>query len=177
MWDSAVRVTEQGWVVEMRIPYSMLRFSEGEVQQWGVNFRRIIPRLSETAEWVMVPRTERSSGLVAQYGTLEGISNIKPRRNMQVTPYTVSRMLTEEGDDPGQLSRNSTIDIGGDLKLGLSSNVTLDATINPDFGQVDADPAELNLSAFETFFPEKRPFFTEGVQIFRYELDRGGSLI
>ena len=177
VWDSAVRVTEQGWVVEMRIPYSMLRFSEGEVQQWGVNFRRIIPRLSETAEWVMVPRTERSSGLVAQYGTLEGISNIKPRRNMQVTPYTVSRMLTEEGDDPGQLSRNSTIDIGGDLKLGLSSNVTLDATINPDFGQVDADPAELNLSAFETFFPEKRPFFTEGVQIFRYELDRGGSLL
>ena len=176
VWDSSVRVTATGWIVEMRIPYSMLRFSEGAVQQWGVNFRRIIPRFSETDDWVLVPRAERGGGTVARYGTLDGLKNIQPRRNFQVTPYTVSKVLTEEGD-PGKLRSERNVDFGGDLKVGLSSNVTLDATINPDFGQVDADPAELNLTAFETRFREKRPFFTEGVQIYNFSLDRGGSLL
>ena len=176
VWDASVRVTAQGWTVEMRIPYSMLRFPEADVLQWGINFRRIIPRFSETDDWVLVPRAERRGGTVARYGILGGLKNIQPRRNLQVTPYTVSRMLTEEGD-PGQLRREGDVDFGGDLKVGLSSNVTLDATINPDFGQVDSDPAELNLTAFETRFRERRPFFTEGVQIFNYSLDRGGSLL
>ncbi len=176
VWDASVRVTATGWIVEMRIPYSMLRFSEGAVQQWGINFRRIIPRLGETDEWVLVPRAERGGGTVARYGILEGLKNIQPRRNFQVTPYTVSQVLTEEGD-PGKLRSERNMDFGGDLKVGLSSNVTLDATINPDFGQVDADPAELNLTAFETRFRERRPFFTEGVQIFNFSLDRGSSLL
>ena len=176
VWDAAARVTDKGWVVEMRIPYSMLRFPEAEVQKWGINFRRIIPRLSETDDWVLVPRTERAGGTVARYGTLDGLQGIQPRRNLQMTPYTVSKVLTEEGD-PGQLRSERNVDFGGDLKIGLSSNITLDATINPDFGQVESDPAELNLTAFETFFRERRPFFTEGVQIFNYSLDRGGSLL
>ena len=178
VWDSAVRITNEGWIVEMRIPYSMLRFSESEVQRWGINFRRVIPRLSETDEWVLIPRTERAGGTVSRYGVLEGLNNIQPRRNIQVTPYTVSQVLTEEDENnPGERFSTSDVDLGGDLKVGLSSNITLDATINPDFGQVESDPAELNLTAFETFFPEKRPFFTEGVQIFDFELDRGGSLL
>lgn len=177
IWDSAVHMTPGGWAVELRIPYSMLRFSDATVQRWGINFQRIIPRLSEINEWVLVRLAERSSGPVAQYGTIEGITRIRQRRNLQVTPYTVSYLQTEEADQPGELSRQGSINIGGDIKVGLSSNITLDATINPDFGQVEADPAELNLSAFETFFPERRAFFTEGVQIFRYDLDRGGSML
>ncbi|HMB91753.1 MAG TPA: DUF5916 domain-containing protein [Rhodothermales bacterium] len=176
VWESAVQTTSEGWVAEIRIPYSMLRFAEADVQQWGINFRRHIPRNSEVSEWVLIPRTERGSGTVAQYGILNGLNDIQPRRNIQVTPYTVARLQTEEGD-PGEPFRSSTIDVGGDLKIGLSSNVTLDATFLPDFGQVESDPAELNLSAFETFFGERRPFFTEGVQIFQFNLERGDRLL
>lgn len=176
VWFSDVRVTDTGWSVELNIPYSMLRFSEADIQQWGVNFRRMIPRSSETSEWSLVRRTELESGRVAQFGILDGLVNIKPRRNIQITPYTVSRLQTEEGD-PGQVHRTREFDFGGDLKIGLSPNVTLDATINPDFGQVESDPAELNLTAFETFFQERRPFFIEGVQIFRFPLDFGADLL
>lgn len=177
IWDASARRTATGWVVEMRIPYSMLRFSDAGVQRWGINFSRFIPRLSELSEWVMVPRAERSSGTVAQFGTLEGITDIRPHRNVQAIPYSVSRMKTEEGAEAGTLARDGHIDVGGDIKVGITSNFTLDATVNPDFGQVDADPAELNLTAFESYFRERRPFFTEGTQIFNFELDRGGSLL
>lgn len=177
VWRSAVRQVEDGWIVELRIPYSMLRFPHSSVQRWGINFRRVIPRLSEIDDWVLIPRAERRSGVVAQYGTLEGIIDIQPHRNYQITPYTVTSLRSEEGDIANTAVRSTNLDVGGDVKVGLSTNLTLDATINPDFGQVDADPAELNLTAFETFFRERRPFFTEGVQIFQFELDRGGSLL
>ena len=150
----------------------MLRFSEAERQTWGVNFRREIARLSEVDDWVMVPREE--SGSVRHFGLLRGLRGIRPLRNVQVTPYSLSRMTTSEADGGG-LAYDRNLDVGADLKLGLSSNVTLDATINPDFGQVEADPAELNLTTYETFFPEKRPFFIEGVQIFDYDLGIGGE--
>ena len=172
VWDSDVALTEEGWSVEMRIPYAMLRFSEAEQQTWGINFRREIARLSEVDDWVMVPREE--SGSVRHFGRLEGLRGIRPLRNVQVAPYSLSRMTTSEADGGG-VAYDRALDVGADLKLGLSSNVTLDATINPDFGQVEADPAELNLTTFETFFPEKRPFFVEGVQIFDYDLGIGGE--
>ncbi len=173
VWRSAVRSTSDGWVVEMQIPFTMLRFSDAKNQRWGINFRRIIPRLGEVSDWVLIPRSERSSGTVAQYGILEGISEIRTRRNVQITPYTVGNATR----DSQESTSTNTTDLGVDLKIGLSSNVTLDATINPDFGQVEADPAELNLTAFETFFPEKRPFFTEGLAVFNYNIVRGGSLL
>ncbi len=173
VWRSAVRSTSEGWVVEMQIPFTMLRFSDAKNQRWGINFRRIIPRLGEVSDWVLIPRTERSSGTVAQYGILEGITEIRSRRNVQVTPYTVGNATR----DSEEATSTYTTDVGVDLKIGLSSNVTLDATFNPDFGQVEADPAELNLTAFETFFPEKRPFFTEGLAVFNYNIVRGGSLL
>jgi len=176
IWYPAVRITSEGWTVEMRIPYSMLRFPEAESQQWGINFRRIIPRSGETLDWVLIRRSEMMGGIVSRFGTLEGLNRLQPRRNIQVAPYTRSQVLTEEGD-PGRLQSSRDIAVGGDLKIGISTNVTLDATINPDFGQVEADPAVLNLTAFETFFREKRPFFTEGVQIFNFQLDHGSSLL
>jgi hypothetical protein len=176
IWTSEVRVTAEGWVVEMAIPYSMLRFPRADVQTWGVQFTRNIPRLGEESEWPLVPRVERSNQ-VARFADLTGIAGIEPRRNLQLRPYTVARMQTrEDGQRPGTTDVGSEFDVGGDLKLGLGPNVTLDATINPDFGQVEADPAVLNLTAFETVFEERRPFFVEGSQIYEFESGPGRLL-
>jgi len=173
VWDSHVRHSAEGWIVEMRIPLTMLRFSDSTNQRWGINFRRVISRLGEVSDWVLIPRSDRSSGPVAQYGILEGIVEIRPRRNIQVSPYTVGNALRDSEESTSSV----TADVGTDLKVGLSSNITLDATINPDFGQVEADPAELNLTAFETFFQEKRPFFTEGISVFNFNVVRGASML
>ena len=176
IWYSDVRVTDQGWTVEMRIPYSMLRFSEAASQTWGVHFRRRIPRLGEQAEWPLVPRTEREN-LVSRFGLLQGIAGVAPRRNVQARPYTVTRVQTQENPDvPGEPVRDGGVDVGGDVKVGLGPNVTLDATINPDFGQVESDPAILNLTAFEAFFDERRPFFVEGIQIYEFSAGPGRLL-
>ena len=175
VWYSGARVTDRGWVAEIRIPYSMLRFSESSTR-WGIHFMRRIPRLGEQIEWPLVPRTQRSN-LVANYGLLQGLQGIDPQRNIQVRPYTVTRLQTDEApQQPGRLQMDANFDVGGDLKVGISSNVTLDATINPDFGQVESDPAVLNLTAFETFYEEKRPFFLEGSQIYEFEVGPGDLL-
>lgn len=176
VWSSAVRVNEDGWSVEMRIPYSMLRFPELPEQIWGINFRRYIPRNSEVSEWSLIRREDYASGSVANFGTLEGLQNIKPRRNIQFTPYTVSGLTLEEGD-VGSTARSSDLDMGADLKFGITSNITLDATINPDFGQVESDPAVLNLTVFENIFQERRPFFVEGFQIFDYSFGFRDALL
>ena len=176
IWYSNVRVTEAGWVAEIRIPYSMLRFSDAPTQTWGIHFTRRNPRLGEQSEWPHVPRTEREN-LVAQFGQLNGIQNVKPRRNIQISPYTVTGLYTEESEDvAGKAVSSQTFDVGGDLKIGLGPNITLDATINPDFGQVEADPAVLNLTAFETFFEERRPFFVEGINIYEFSVGPGRLL-
>ncbi len=170
VWSADVYIRSDGWSVEMRIPYSMLRFTEAEDQTWGINFRREMARLSEVDDWIMVPRQE--NGSVRYFGLLQGLRQIAPRRNLQVAPYSLSG-LTSRPAETGELVYEGTLDVGGDLKVGLSSNITLDATFNPDFGQIEVDPAELNLTTFETVFPEKRPFFLEGVQIFDYSLGQG----
>lgn len=172
VWDSAVRVTPEGWVAELAIPYSMLRFSPAEEQTWGVQFQRTIPRRSEEDFWQPVTREEQGTGFIA--GRLTGLRGIAPRRTFQLRPYTLSRARTfEDAQRLGTADASFGADVGADLKVGLASNLILDATINPDFGQVDADPAQLNLSTFETFFEERRPFFLEGTAIFDYTIDSG----
>lgn len=176
IWYSEVSITNDGWIVEIEIPYSMLRFSNAENLTWGIHFTRRIPRLGEVSEWPMVPRVERDN-LIARFGELREIRNIEPRPNIQFRPYSVSRLNRQENlNAPGTVRSSTSFDAGGDLKIGLSPNVTLDATINPDFGQVEADPAELNLSAFETFFDEQRPFFVEGFNIYEFSVGRGDLL-
>jgi hypothetical protein len=176
IWTSEVALTPEGWVVEMAIPYSMLRFPRAEAQTWGIQFSRHIPRLGEQSEWPLVPRVQRSNQ-VAGFGDLVGITGVAPRRNLQVHPYTVARVASRESEDePGERTGEGELDLGGDLKLGLGPNVTLDATINPDFGQVESDPAVLNLTAFETVFDERRPFFVEGSQIYEFEAGPGRML-
>ncbi len=172
VWNSAVRITPEGWVAELAIPYSMLRFSQASEQTWGIQFQRAIPRRSEEAYWQPVTRENQSTGFIA--GQLTGLRGITPRQTVQVRPYTLSRARTfEDAEQPGTADANLGGDVGADLKLGLASNLILDATINPDFGQVEADPAVLNLSTFEIFFSERRPFFLEGTSIFDYTIDSG----
>ncbi|PQJ35316.1 hypothetical protein BSZ35_12535 [Salinibacter sp. 10B] len=176
VWYSDVRLTSEGWMAELKIPYSMLRFSSAETQRWGIHFTRTIPRLGEQAEWPLVPREERTN-LVSQFGYVTGITGIESRRNVQVRPYTLSRARAEESEQvPGTAEWDRTFDVGGDVKVGLGPNSILDVTVNPDFGQVESDPAVLNLSAFETFFDEKRPFFVEGINKFEFSAGPGELL-
>ncbi len=174
IWTSAVRRDDQGWTAEMRIPYSMLRFSDSDMQTWGVNFVRVIPRTSERLEWSLVTRDVRSRGVVQGFGRVTGIQGVKPRRAIQVTPYVLSGGRAEPGI--GRIETGAQFDAGANAKIGLSSDATLDLAFNPDFGQVESDPAELNLSAFETFFPERRPFFVEGLDLFQTNGDGGQAL-
>ncbi len=176
VWYSDVRITSEGWVAELKIPYSMLRFSSAESQTWGIHFTRSNPRFGEQAEWPMVPRGERGN-FVAQFGRITGMTGLEARRNVQVRPYTLSRAESVESEQaPGTANWNSSLDVGGNVKVGLGSNSTLDLTVNPDFGQVESDPAVLNLSAFETFFDEKRPFFVEGISKFEFSAGPGELL-
>lgn len=168
IWFSDVNIENDKWIAEIRIPYSMLRYSRGEIQTWGIQFRRRIPRLGEVSEWPYIPRNERTN-LVSGYGVITEIKGIDPRRNIQIRPYILAGLDVFENENiPGTADSRFKYDAGGDLKIGIGPNVMLDATISPDFGQVEADPAVLNLTAFETFFPEKRPFFLEGADIFKF---------
>jgi hypothetical protein len=169
VWLSAAKIVAQGWVAEVRIPYSQLRFPEKPVQAWGINFVRKINKNSEEDRLINTPK--RENGFVSRFAELAGIEGIKPERAFEMMPYGVARSdLNSRIDraDPFATTRDSRMDGGLDLKYGLSSNLTLTGTINPDFGQVEVDPAVVNLSQFETFFPEKRPFFTEGAQMFKF---------
>jgi hypothetical protein len=159
VWEVKTQIDDQGWTSEFRIPFSILRFPQGREQAWGFNVWRTINRKNETIAWIYKPRD--AFGEVSRFGHLVGIGKIESPRHLETLPYFVSRETLE----PDQ--RDFFSALGADLKYGIGSAFTLDATINPDFGQVEADPSVLNLSAFETFFPEKRPFFIEGSKIFR----------
>jgi hypothetical protein len=164
IWEARVSKNSTGWTAEMRIPFSQLRFTPGDQQVWGLNVRRWNPASFLNLYWVVIPYHE--TGWASRFGTLEGISGISGGAQAEITPYLLGRRSFLD-KSLGVRDRSMQTRFGGDLKLGLGSNLTLDATINPDFGQVEADPARVNLTAFETFFPERRPFFLEGRELFR----------
>lgn len=168
VWEAAAHVNAEGWTAEMRIPYSQLRFSRDEVQTWGLQVRRFADRINEHSMWSFRRRDE--SGGPAYYGHLEGITISSRPRQVELMPYVVSRGQFKYADprDPYRSSREVGINAGADIKYNLTSNLTLDATINPDFGQVEVDPATLNLSAYETFYDEKRPFFIANRSAFSF---------
>ena len=166
VWDAKISFDSLGWYVEMRIPFSQIRFNQQPVQEWGLNINRWRPGFNEDIYWVVIPRTQ--SGFFSHFGTLTGMNDITPRRSAEFIPYIAgtANFVGAPGEgNPFNDGSQSDLRAGADFKVGLGSNLTLDATINPDFGQVEADPAEVNLSAFETFFPEQRPFFIEGNQL------------
>jgi hypothetical protein len=167
VWEAAVSIDEQGWNAELRIPLSQLRFLRAERQTWGFNVERFIYRKNERVWVALVPKAE--SGLASRMATLTGIDGIEPRRALELTPYTVLRSEFMESAGLGNPFNDGSRHFGAtgvDLKYAVRSNVIFNATVNPDFGQVEIDPAVVNLGAFETFFPERRPFFIEGHQIF-----------
>jgi hypothetical protein len=170
-WEAATHIDEQGWTVEMRIPFDQLRFnkkSNGEEYLWGVNFRRDIKRKNERAYFSWVPKTE--SGFVSRFARMEGMKAIDPKTLFEVTPYLIGKanFLQEEPGNPFRSGSEFLANAGADIKLGLSSSLTMDLTLNPDFGQVEVDPAVINLSAAESYYSEKRPFFLEGAPIFNF---------
>ena len=175
VWEGAAQRDGEGWTAEFRIPLSQLRFSEPEdgSQLWGLNFMRNIARHQEESFWAEVrPNDGR---VVSVFGELRGLDNLEPPRRLEVMPYAVASATAAPGEEANPFHRD--VDpfggFGADIKAGISSDLTLTATINPDFGQVEADPSVVNLSAFETFFPEQRPFFVEGVDIFRFGIGLG----
>jgi hypothetical protein len=173
VWEVKTRIDAKGWIIEMRIPYSQLRFKEKDQHIWGCNFKRYISRKKEYDYYIMVPKKE--SGMASRFAELTGIENIHPPQRIEVLPYAVSsgKYLKHESGDPFNNGHLYNGNFGGDIKVGIGGNLTLDGTINPDFGQVEVDPAVVNLSQFETYYQEKRPFFIEGSNIF--EFGYGGS--
>ena len=166
VWQARAAIDSTGWTAELRIPFSQLRFTDREVQVWGININRWIPTRTEDDYWIVVPNSQ--TGWASRFGDLVGIQGIKPTRRLELLPYAAagSRLTGRPVPaNPFDNGTNFSSRAGGDLKMGLGPNLTLDATINPDFGQVEADPAEVNLSAVETFFTERRPFFTEGANL------------
>ena len=168
IWQVATRIDSLGWTAEIRIPFSQLRFSRDSNQTWGLQIVRAIDRLNERDQWAFYTRNEASGA--SRFGHLTGLVVDHRPGQLELLPYTLAQ------EEATSLNRGNPIDpvnrqqfrAGGDLKYLLSSSLTLDATINPDFGQVDLDPAVINLSPFETFYPEKRPFFVSGANAFDY---------
>ncbi len=171
VWQVKTRRDSLGWTAEFRIPYSQLRFAGEEQDRVGFNVYRVLNRRNEMSWWRPIPRS--SNGFVSEFGELAGLEEIKPRKRLEIVPYTLAQHdRFPAGDNPFESGGSTSGTLGGDVRAGLTSWLNLSGTINPDFGQVEADPAEVNLSAFESFFPERRPFFTEGVDLFAFSIAR-----
>ncbi len=170
VWASATHIDSLGWTAEVRIPLSQLRFSVGSkgVTKWGIQFGRVLARNEETATWSPMP--PQQPGVVSRYGDLVGLDSLVAPKRLEILPYVSSQVTRAPGSaaNPFYQPTDATGRIGADVRYGLPAGLTLTATVNPDFGQVEVDPAVVNLSAFEVFFPERRPFFLEGVDIFRF---------
>ncbi|MBA3673145.1 MAG: hypothetical protein H0W68_14135, partial [Gemmatimonadaceae bacterium] len=181
VWEVATKIDSVGWVAEFRIPFSQIRYAGGDEHTFGLLIVRDIARTGQRLSWPLY-HPDRT-GYVSQAGALVGIGRLPTPRRLEILPYAVAKNDTRDfgARRPNGLARYdhpNKLTGGADVKYGLSSNLTLDATINPDFGQVEADPAELNLGAFETFFDERRPFFLEGAGIFNFctayeDIDQG----
>jgi Domain of unknown function (DUF5916)/Carbohydrate family 9 binding domain-like len=171
IWEVATRVDSAGWVAEYRIPLSQLRFGSapsGQDRIWGFQIMRDIARRNERDSWS--PWTPQAPGFVSRFGDLIGLTNVPSPRRFELVPYASTKLTRAPGDPANPFFRSTATkpSAGADLKYGLPAGLTLTATVNPDFGQVEVDPSVVNLTAFETFFPEKRPFFLEGSDVLNF---------
>jgi hypothetical protein len=173
VWEGVPHINSEGWSVEMKIPYSQLRFKEADSQVWGINLERFISRRVETDMIAYTPRNE--SGFASRFPDLVGIEGITPPASFEILPYVTAKAeyLSSDINDPFNSGGNYTPGFGLDVRAGLGNSLTINGTINPDFGQVEVDPAIVNLTDVEYTFQEKRPFFTEGTSIYRF--GRGGT--
>ncbi|MFW6202371.1 MAG: DUF5916 domain-containing protein [Gemmatimonadota bacterium] len=176
-WDVATARDAEGWTAEFRIPFSQLRYAageEGEVR-WTVNFTREIGRSGEVSHWAPIDPDEQR--FVSRFRRLEGLERLPSARGLETAPFLTARTtsLGDGGPSPLPAGRRSAVDVGLDLRYGLASDLTLTAAVRPDFGQVEQDPSQLNLTAYETFVPERRPFFREDRDLFDFPLVAGGG--
>jgi hypothetical protein len=171
VWDGKTAITDSGWTAEFKIPFSQLRYNNKDEQIWGMHAWRWIARNAEEDQWSLIPRN--NAGPIFSFGELHGINNLPKSRRVEFMPYTLAKYskLPVESNNPLSKANNYNITLGIDGKMGIGSDFTLDYTVIPDFGQVEADPSVMNLSAFETFYSEKRPFFLEGKSILDYNID------
>jgi uncharacterized protein DUF5916/cellulose/xylan binding protein with CBM9 domain len=167
VWDAATRIDSLGWTAEYRIPLSQLHYSSKGSGTFGLLIWRVIQRRTSTVTWPLY-RTSRS-GFASQFGSLTGLDGLGSPGRAEITPYVLTKNVQDLKSS--DLGRNQDVSVGGDLRYRVASNLLLNATVNPDFGQVEADPSELNLSAFETFFTERRPFFVEGKGLFTFTVN------
>ena len=168
IWDVATLVDSLGWTAEFRIPLSQLRYAAADSNTFGFGIWRDIERYKERDSWPLW--SPKKNGISSQLGQLAGLVGITRARRLEAAPYVVTKNVQSLKPD-ARFARDQQATIGGDLKFGITPNVTLDATVNPDFGQVEADPAVVNLTAFETFFSERRPFFVEGTSLYQFQLN------
>jgi len=171
VWDVATTIDSLGWTAEYRIPLSQLRYGAANAsgsRVWGIQIARDIARYQERDNWAPIAQT--ANGYVSRFGDIAGLDGISTPRRLEAVPYVSGRLTRAPGstDNPFYRANATTPSLGGDLRLGVGSGLTLTATVNPDFGQVELDPAIVNLSAFERSFPERRPFFIEGADIFNF---------
>jgi hypothetical protein len=171
VWDARVARDARGWTAQFRIPFSQLRFDPARASTFGFAVVRRIGRLSETSTWPLLSKS--APGYVSSFGELTGLNLQGGRKRLELVPYSVGQLQTRpaEPGNPFVRSSDATASFGADAKFAVTPGLTLTATLNPDFGQVEADPAVVNLSAFETYFDERRPFFVEGSGIFRLDID------
>ena len=167
VWDVATRIDSAGWTAEFKLPLSQMRYSRDKKHTFGIMIDRGVYRYNERYIWPLLRQSK--PGFVSQFGSLHGIDDVEAPRKLEAIPYVVlksaSRTIRNAYD------QKQSVELGGDLKYRIVPNVTLDATINPDFGQVESDPSVLNLSAYESFFDERRPFFVAGRGLFRFDVN------
>jgi hypothetical protein len=167
VWDVATRIDSLGWSAEFRIPLSQLRYGKARSLAFGIMIDRDIYRYAERVSWPVLSQSK--SGIVSQFGALEGLNDLEAPRRLEALPYVVTRNAAQITNN--SYGQRSNVTAGGDVKYHVASNLTLDATVNPDFGQVESDPAVLNLSEHESFFDERRPFFIAGRGLFRFDVN------
>ena len=173
IWYTKATIDDEGWVTEMKIPLSQLRFGKAKEQVWGLNIVRRIFRTNETSLWQRIPAD--APGFVSEAGELHGLIGLVPQKQLEIQPFTVLQYDTfpQEKNNPYRDGDDFTLNGGLDAKIGITNDLTLDLTVNPDFGQVEADPAAIALDGFEIFFREQRPFFVENKNIFDFRF--GGN--
>src|SRR6185437_13940090 len=167
VWDVATRVDSLGWTAEFRIPLSQLRYGPQKHHTFGLIIDRDLYRYSQRVSWPLLRQSK--AGFVSQFGDVDVFDDLEAPRRLEAAPYVVTKNVSQF--TATGIGRTQDVAAGGDMKYRVASNLTLDATVNPDFGQVEADPGVLNLTAFETFFREQRPFFVQGAGIFRYDVN------
>ncbi|MFT6065348.1 MAG: hypothetical protein ACJAQX_001218 [Polaribacter sp.] len=175
IWYTNAKVDAQGWTAEMKIPFSQLRFGKAAEQVWGFNINRNIFRFQETSLWQRIPNDQ--AGFISEAGELHGLKDLVPQKQLEIQPFTVLQQdaYPAEAGNPFKTGSDFKLNAGLDAKIGITNDLTLDLTINPDFGQVEADPGAIALDGFQIFFEEQRPFFVENFNIFDFEFANGSD--